>query len=167
MNNTVQKYISSPLGPMRLAASPRGLWGAWFMEDAHGPRPDQVSQWPEAPAHPVLIQAADQLNRYFSGALQAFDLPLDLDTGTAFQISAWKALLDIPWGETISYGELARRLGRPSAARASGAAIGRNPLSIIVPCHRVVGSNGALTGYAGGLPRKSALLRIEQRSGLF
>ncbi|MCU0762440.1 MAG: methylated-DNA--[protein]-cysteine S-methyltransferase [Hydrogenophaga sp.] len=162
MNNTVQCFVTTPLGAMRLAAGPKGLLGAWFQEDAHGPPPERFRQWPEAPQHPVLIKAGEQLERYFSGRLRNFDLPLDLDSGTPFQVNAWAALLEIPWGETISYGQLAQRLGRPSAARAAGAAIGRNPLSIIVPCHRVVGSKGALTGYAGGLPRKTALLRLEQ-----
>jgi methylated-DNA-[protein]-cysteine S-methyltransferase len=163
MKPLLQHIVPTPLGPMRLAASPSGLVGAWFNHDALGPPPDEVAQWQSAPDHRVLAVAAEQLTAYFRGELHAFDLPLDLDTGTPFQVAAWSELMDIAWGETISYGELARRLGKPSAARAAGTAIGRNPLSIIVPCHRVVGANGSLTGYAGGLPRKAALLQLEQR----
>lgn len=168
MNATiVQHTISSPLGRMRLAAGPLGLRGAWFEDDTHGPAPAMVREWLHDADHPVLREAVFQLEKYFAGTLQVFHLPLDLSLGTPFQQMAWRALLDIPWGETISYGELAQRMGCPSAARAAGAAIGRNPMSIIVPCHRVVGSNGALTGYAGGLHRKVALLQIEQHRHLF
>jgi methylated-DNA-[protein]-cysteine S-methyltransferase len=163
MKPLLQHIVTTPLGPMRLAASPSGLVGAWFTHDALGPPPDEVAQWQSAPDHRVLARAAEQLAAYFRGELHTFDLPLDLDTGTPFQVAAWSELMDLAWGETISYGELARRLGKPSAARAAGTAIGRNPLSIIVPCHRVVGANGSLTGYAGGLPRKAALLQLEQR----
>lgn len=148
-----------PLGSMLLAASPRGLCGLWF---ATGQRntPEHAA-WPRDPAHPVLAAASAQLADYFGGRLRTFDLPLDLSAGTPFQQSAWRTLLALPWGGTISYGELARRMGRPEASRAAGVAIGRNPISIIVPCHRVVGANGSLTGYAGGLERKTALLRLE------
>lgn len=166
MKHLVQHIVPSPLGSIRLAASPSGLVGAWFTCDALGPPAAQVAQWHIDPDHPVLLNAAGQLASYFRGELQAFDLPLDLKTGTPFQVAAWSELMGIAWGETISYGELARRLGKPAAARAAGTAIGRNPLSIIVPCHRVIGANGALTGYAGGLPRKAALLQLEQR-GVF
>ncbi|TNF62191.1 MAG: methylated-DNA--[protein]-cysteine S-methyltransferase [Burkholderiales bacterium] len=151
----------SPLGPMRLATTPVGLAGAWFDTDRHGPDPQRVRQWKEMADQPLLAAAIEQLQAYFERQRRAFDLPLDLRLGTPFQQQAWRALLTIGPGETISYGELARRMGRPQAARAAGAAIGRNPLSIIVPCHRVVGSNGSLTGYAGGLDRKLALLRLE------
>ena len=109
----------------------------------------------------MLQRAAAQLNEFFSGQRQSFDLPLDLTNGTAFQQAVWQALLAIPFGQTTSYGELARRIGRPKAVRALGAAVGRNPIGIIVPCHRVIGADGSLTGYAGGLDRKTALLRIE------
>jgi len=149
----------SPLGPILLAASGRGLAGAWFVEGQRD-TPDPT-HWAAAPDHPVLQEAAAQLADYFSGRRQHFDLQLDLTNGTAFQQSVWQALLAIPFGKTTTYGELARRIGRPRAVRALGAAVGRNPVSIIVPCHRVIGTDGALTGYAGGLDRKTALLRTE------
>ncbi|HSV78417.1 MAG TPA: methylated-DNA--[protein]-cysteine S-methyltransferase [Ramlibacter sp.] len=151
-------HWTSPLGPMLLAATDRGLAGLWFEGQRHGP---DASGWPEDPAHPVLRAAVGQLQEYFAGQRTAFSLPLDLRLGTAFQQSVWQALLAIPAGRTTSYAELGRRLGRPQAARAVGAAVGRNPVSIVVPCHRVLGTAGALTGYAGGLERKSALLRLE------
>ena len=108
-----------------------------------------------------LRAAARQLAQYLAGTRQAFDLPLDLSGGTPFQQAVWRALLAIPSGATTSYGALARALGSPTAVRAVGAAVGRNPISIVVPCHRVLGAGGALTGYAGGLARKQALLRLE------
>lgn len=149
----------SPLGPMLLAASARGLAGAWFVQGQRD-TPDP-SAWPEAPEHPVLRQAAAELDAYFAGQRHRFELPLDLGHGTAFQQAVWQALLAIPSGQTTSYGELARRIGRPRAVRALGAAVGRNPVSIIVPCHRVIGADGSLTGYAGGLARKTTLLQLE------
>ena len=158
--------IPSPLGPILLAASPGGLRGAWFLDQAHGPAAAVVDQWQTQPDHPVLMAAATQLSAYFLGERQAFELPLDLSAGTPFQISAWSTLRQIAWGDTISYGELARRMGNPAAVRAAGTAIGRNPLCIFVPCHRVIGTNGALTGYAGGLHRKQALLQLEQGNAL-
>ena len=148
----------SPLGTMLLAASERGLAGAWFMGQRHGP---EGIPWPEVAGHPVLGLAAGQLDEYFAGRRSRFELPLDLAAGTPFQQSVWQALLAIPAGHTSSYAELGRRLGRPQAARAVGAAVGRNPVSIVVPCHRVLGTAGALTGYAGGLERKTALLQLE------
>ncbi|MDI1239700.1 MAG: methylated-DNA--[protein]-cysteine S-methyltransferase [Polaromonas sp.] len=117
--------------------------------------------WPSDPAHPVLQQVMSQLTEYFTGQRTQFDVPLDLAYGTAFQQSVWQALLKIPQGGTASYGEVSQRIGKPAAVRAVGAAVGRNPVSIIVPCHRVMGANGALTGYAGGLDRKTALLKLE------
>lgn len=152
---------TSPLGPMRLAASPQGLLGAWFDGDRHGPADWLTAHWQYEDGHTLLDEAAGQLQAYFQQSLRTFDLPLDLRLGTGFQQRAWQALLDIGYGATITYGTLASRLDNPAAARAAGAAIGRNPLSIVVPCHRVLGSNGALTGYAGGLERKVALLRLE------
>lgn len=151
-------HYASPLGPMLLAATPQGLAGVWFEGQRHGPRD---VDWPEDASHPVLQEAARQLTDYFAGTRTHFELPLDLSHGTAFQQDVWQALLAIPAGATTSYGALSRQLGRPQAARAVGAAVGRNPVSIVVPCHRVKGSGGALTGYAGGLERKSALLRLE------
>lgn len=149
---------ASPLGPMLIAASERGVAGIWFEGQKHGP---DSSRWPVQPSHPLLRQAATQLDEYFAGKRRAFDLPLDLHAGTDFQQSVWRALVAIPAGSTLSYAELGRRIGRPEAPRAVGAAVGRNPLSVVVPCHRVLGSTGALTGYAGGVDRKSALLRLE------
>jgi methylated-DNA-[protein]-cysteine S-methyltransferase len=148
----------SPMGTMLLAASDRGLAGVWFVGQRHGP---DSSGWRADPEHPVLRQAIAQLTAYFAGERVDFDLPLDLQAGTPFQQSVWDALRSIPRGGTTSYADLARRLGRPQAARAIGAAVGRNPVSIVVPCHRVLGTGGALTGYAGGLERKTALLQLE------
>jgi methylated-DNA-[protein]-cysteine S-methyltransferase len=150
---------------MTLAATGKGLAGVWFNGQQHMPA---TGIWPQQQDHPVLLRAQEQLQAYFAGQCQGFDVPLDLHGGTAFQQAVWQALLSIPAGATTSYGVLAERIGRPTAARAVGAAVGRNPVSIIVPCHRVVGAHGALTGYAGGLERKTALLQLEQKGqGLF
>jgi len=157
--STVQTRYASPLGPMIVAATDAGLAGLWFEGQRHLP---ESSGWPQAPAHPVLVQAVAQLDEYFAGRRSGFDLPLDLQGGTAFQQSVWQALLAIPAGATTSYGAISAQVGRPAAVRAVGAAIGRNPVSIVVPCHRVLGRDGGLTGYAGGLERKSALLALEQ-----
>jgi len=110
--------------------------------------------------HPVLVEAERQLREYFAGRRQAFELELDL-AGTPFQRSVWKALLTIPFGQTRTYGEIAKQVGRPSASRAVGAANGQNPVAIVAPCHRVIGSTGALTGFGGGLDVKEQLLRLE------
>jgi methylated-DNA-[protein]-cysteine S-methyltransferase len=154
----VQTSYASPLGPMLLAATDQGLAGLWFEGQRHLP---DSSGWAHDPQHPVLRQACTQLGDWFAGRRDQFDLPLDLQGGTPFQQSVWQALLGIPRGATTSYGDLSRRVGRPAAVRAVGAAVGRNPISIVVPCHRVLGSDGGLTGYAGGLERKSALLQLE------
>ena len=154
----VKARYQSPLGAMIVAATARGLAGVWFEGQRHLP---DHSRWPEQADHPVLRQAQAQLAEYFAGTRSTFDLPLDLQGGTAFQRSVWDALLAIPRGGTTSYGTLSRSIGQPAAVRAVGAAVGRNPLSIVVPCHRVLGSDGSLTGYAGGLERKTALLRLE------
>ena len=153
--------VASPLGPLLLAASEQGLAGLWFEDQQHRPDAQTVAGWSIDPGHPVLRRAAQQLSAYFSGETKPFDLPLDLSAGTAFQQAVWRALLAIPSGQTASYGQIAQHCGRASAVRAVGAAIGRNPVGIVVPCHRVLGAGGALTGYAGGLPRKSALLTLE------
>ena len=156
---TVQSRFQSPLGPITLAASPMGLCGLWFDGQKHMP---DTGTWPTAPAHhPVLRQAKDQLRAYFAGDTAAWAVPLDLRGGTAFQQAVWRALLAIPRGQTTSYGALSQRIGHPTAVRALGAAVGRNPVSIVVPCHRVLGKDGSLTGYAGGLERKAALLQLE------
>ena len=152
-----QSRIDTPLGPLTLAATERGLALAWFDAQAH--RTDSVDA-PQAPGHPVLAQAEREFGEYFAGTRRAFEVPLDA-RGTAFQQAVWQVLRGIPMGALCSYADVAQRLGRPAAARAVGAAVGRNPISIIVPCHRVLGRDGSLTGYAGGLPRKAALLRHE------
>jgi methylated-DNA-[protein]-cysteine S-methyltransferase len=163
----VQTIISTPLGDMRLAASDAGLAGAWFTTaQRHAPTPERWVVWPTAPEHPVLRAAHTQLNAYFCRERPSFDLPLDLRSGSPFQQAVWRALLGIKPGTTRSYGDMAQQVQRPSAVRAVGSAIGRNPLSIVVPCHRVVGARGDLTGYAGGLDRKAALLRLESGAAL-
>lgn len=155
---TVQTTFNSPLGPVIVAATDRGVAGVWFEGQRH--LPDR-SAWRVDDRHPVLVRAVRQLGEYFAGRRTAFDLPLDLHGGTAFQQSVWQALLRIPRGTTTSYGALSSGIGKPAAVRAVGAAIGRNPIGVIVPCHRVIGSDGSLTGYAGGLDRKAALLELE------
>jgi methylated-DNA-[protein]-cysteine S-methyltransferase len=151
----------SPLGHITLVASLQGLCGAWFDDQKHGPSSAEQKDWRPDAQHPLLRQADQQLQAYFAGELIGFDMPLDLSTGTAFQQAVWQALLSIPSGSSQSYGDLARRLDKPKAVRAVGAAVGRNPLSIIGPCHRILGAGGQLTGYAGGLWRKQALLKLE------
>jgi methylated-DNA-[protein]-cysteine S-methyltransferase len=161
MDKTMQRVCAryeSPLGTMLLAATGRGLCGVWFEGQRHGP---DARTWREDPEHPVLVETMAQLRAYFAGERTSFDLPLDLQGGTPFQQSVWSALLGIPRGGTTSYAALARDVGKPQAARAIGAAVGRNPVSIVVPCHRVLGTGGGLTGYAGGLERKTALLKLE------
>ena len=158
--DTVTTTFDSPLGRIRLAANPQGLCGVWF--EGHDDSPD-ASRWAPDPNHALLQQATRQLGEYFAGQRRQFDLPLDLSAGTPFQQSVWRALLDIPFGQTCSYGAVSAALDKPTAVRAVGGAIGRNPLSIVVPCHRVIGANGALTGYSGGMQRKVALLELEGR----
>ncbi|HWI11181.1 MAG TPA: methylated-DNA--[protein]-cysteine S-methyltransferase [Burkholderiaceae bacterium] len=155
---TAQTTIATPLGPLLLARTARGLAGAWFEGQKHHPGPLGAVRRPD---DALLRAAADQLHAYFTGARDAFELPLDLH-GTAFQRAVWQALLAIPGGRTRSYGEIAGALGAASAVRAVGGAVGRNPLSVVVPCHRVVGSDGSMTGYAGGVERKRALLALER-----
>ena len=157
----VQTRWVSPLGTMIVAATPRGLAGLWFEGQRHLPAPELVATWPQQPEHPFLRQAVNQLDDYFAGRRITFDMPLDLQGGTPFQQAVWQALLTIPCGQTTSYGKLGQRVGKPAAVRAVGAAVGRNPVSVVVPCHRVLGADGALTGYAGGLDRKTALLQLE------
>lgn len=162
LDHRVQTIVSSPLGDVRLVASPDGLAGLWFVQrQRHEPPAARLAGWPTVASHPVLGAAEQQLDDYFRGRRQRFDLPLDFGQGTAFQRAVWQSLLAIPAGTTTSYGALAASLGQPRSVRAVGAAVGRNPLAIVVPCHRVVGGNGSLTGYAGGLDRKRALLQLE------
>jgi methylated-DNA-[protein]-cysteine S-methyltransferase len=155
---TVFTTWPSPLGDMTLAATPHGLSGVWFDGQRHEPN---ASAWRRDPAHPVLQAAIQQLGEYFAGQRTTFSLPLDLQAGTPFQQQVWQALLSIAPGATTSYGLLSVAIGKPAAVRALGAAVGRNPVSIVVPCHRVLGADGSLTGYAGGLERKTALLSLE------
>ena len=152
---------SSPLGAILLAATDTGLAGMWFVGQRHAPDNSEWARVSNGTTHSVLNVAKQQLQAYFAGSLREFDLPLDLRGGTVFQQAVWQALLRIPVGETTSYGEISRSISKPLAIRAVGTAIGRNPISIIVPCHRVVGADGSLTGYAGGLDRKLALLQLE------
>ncbi|MEK7346287.1 MAG: methylated-DNA--[protein]-cysteine S-methyltransferase [Pseudomonadota bacterium] len=161
MRKLLTHSLASPLGPITLAASAQGLCGVWFEGQRHGPSPLSMQHWTPSATHPVLQEAARQLQAYFDGQQQPFDVPLDLSHGTAFQQSVWQALRQIPLSQTASYGDLAKQLNHPKAVRAVGAAVGRNPISIIVPCHRILGAGGQLTGYAGGLWRKEALLRLE------
>ncbi|HYL20051.1 MAG TPA: methylated-DNA--[protein]-cysteine S-methyltransferase [Burkholderiales bacterium] len=151
-------YTESPLGRMLMTADERALTGLYFVGQKYEAVP--ALDWIEDPRHPVLEQARRELTEYFAGERTQFDLPL-APSGTPFQRGVWRALEIIPSGTTTTYGELARSLGAPESIRAVGAAVGRNPISIIVPCHRVVGSTGSLTGYASGLERKRALLALE------
>ena len=150
--------IDSPIGPLGLVATEEGLRAvSWRGEETSVKLPDDMV---EDPAHPILHQAAQQLDEYFDGKRTSFDLPLDL-RGTPFQVAAWRALGDIPYGSTRSYGEQASLIGRPKAVRAVGQANGRNPVPIVLPCHRVIGANGSLVGFGGGLDLKSQLLEHE------
>lgn len=149
----------SPLGKLVLAATEHGLCGVYFDEHKYFAG---VRDWRRDPDQQWLTRAAIQLDEYFSGDRTDFDIPLDL-RGTGFQRSVWEALCTLPFGSTVSYRAIAERVARPSAIRAAGTAIGRNPVSIIVPCHRVVGVSGALSGYAGGVERKRFLLTLEKR----
>jgi methylated-DNA-[protein]-cysteine S-methyltransferase len=156
-----QAVIDTPLGPLTALASPVGLLGLWFDFQDYAPGPLQAVHDPE---QRWIAQVRAELAEYFAGTRRDFDVPLT-PQGTPFQEAVWKRLCEIACGETTSYGRIARDLGKPLASRAVGAAVGRNPISILVPCHRVIGEDGALTGYAGGLPRKVALLDLERASG--
>ena len=154
----VKTSMPSPVGVLKLVASDAGLVAVLWQED--DPKRVRLEEAREDDSHVVLRKAVTQLEEYFAGKRREFDLPLDA-RGTEFQKLVWEQLLAIPYGETRSYGELAARLGKPTASRAVGAANGRNPLSIVVPCHRVIGTSGALTGFAGGLETKRVLLELE------
>lgn len=156
---TYYTRIPSPVGPLLLTANDAALTGIYF--DGRHPRAALGDDAQEYAAQPVLKETARQLKEYFAGRRRDFDLPLAPE-GTPFQRSVWGALRAIPYGETQSYGAVARRIGRPRAVRAVGAANGANPLSIVVPCHRVIGADGSLTGYGGGLARKRKLLALER-----
>lgn len=155
------KMMPSPVGELRLVASDTGLAALIWKVHRHEALPGQTQE--HDPQHSILLDAERQLNEYFSGQRTEFTLPLDL-RGTPFQQRVWAELQHIPYGETCSYLDIARRLGDEKATRAVGSANGRNPVSIIVPCHRVIGANGKLTGYGGGMERKHWLLEHETRA---
>ena len=155
--------MPSPVGCLKLVASGRGL--AAILRENDSPKRVRLNIVGEDKRHPILVETRRQLEEYFAGKRRKFTVKLDF-SGTDFQKSVWRALLAIPFGETRSYGEIARQIGRPQASRAVGAANGRNPISIIAPCHRVLGGNGKLTGFAGGLEAKDQLLRLEGRDPL-
>jgi methylated-DNA-[protein]-cysteine S-methyltransferase len=150
--------FDSPYGAMLLVANDAGLAGVYFNRQRHWPK--WTAECTKDPKHPVLRQAKRELAEYFAGRRKRFSVKL-APQGTPFQLAVWKAIASVDFGQTLPYAELARRAGCPGSARAAGAATGRNPLGIIVPCHRIVGSNGLLTGYAGGLQKKRALLALE------
>lgn len=154
----VRKTMSSPVGELTLIASQNGLAAILWEND----EPTRVPLGPSVidDKNPILIEAEQQLKEYFAGQRETFSVKLD-PAGTAFQKTVWQALQQIPFGQTCSYGKLAKQIGRPSASRAVGAANGKNPISIIVPCHRVIGATGKLTGFAGGLETKAHLLELE------
>jgi methylated-DNA-[protein]-cysteine S-methyltransferase len=154
------KTMDSPVGLLTLVANDKGLAAILWENDD----PERVRLGPmeEDGKHPVLLEAERQLEDYFAGKLERFSLPLEF-TGTDFQKKVWTALTTIPFGETRSYAEIARQIGHPAAVRAVGAANGKNPISIVAPCHRVIGSDGKLTGFAGGLEAKAFLLQMESR----
>jgi methylated-DNA-[protein]-cysteine S-methyltransferase len=152
--------IESPIGELLLVGDDEALRGLYMQE---GRKPGMaLPGWRREPGAFAAVET--QLNEYFAGRRTSFDLPLE-PAGTSFQLRVWRELLEIGYGETVSYGELARRIGRPAAARAVGAANGSNPISVIVPCHRLVGADGALTGYGGGVDRKRQLLDLEAGRG--
>ncbi len=160
MTTLYSSTVDSPVGPLTIIASDAGVRAVLWPTD--NPKRVPLDDVEANDGHPVLVAAARQLGEYFDGDRRDFDLPLD-PAGTDFQQSAWVALRSIPFGTTVSYGEQAEQMGDKRKARAVGAANGRNPISIIVPCHRVVGSNGALTGFAGGIDTKHWLLTHERR----
>lgn len=160
MTTTHAVIDASPCGPLTLVARDGGLAGLYMTDQRHLPAPETFGPRVAVTDLAVFTRAAEQLAAYFAGELTAFDIDVAL-TGTPFQRRVWEALRDIPYGRTVSYGELAAALGQPTASRAVGLANGRNPVSIIVPCHRVVGADGSLTGYGGGIERKRWLLGFE------
>lgn len=155
--------LPSPVGPMLAVADDAGLRSLWFLDADHGLDLGDVPRG--APGHAHVAQLARELAEYFAGTRRRFDVPV-APRGTPFQEAVWRRLLAIECGDTVSYGAIARELGKPGASRAVGLAVGRNPVSILVPCHRVIGENGTLTGYAGGLPRKRFLLALERGGDL-
>ncbi len=156
------KVMQSPVGNLKLVASDQGLVAILWQNDK--PSRVRLNELVEDKTHAILLDTERELGEYFAGKRKKFSIPLDM-RGTSFQKNVWHALLAIPFGETRSYGQLAKQLGNPQAMRAVGAANGRNPISIIVPCHRVIGSSGKLTGFAGGLETKAQLLSLEESGG--
>jgi methylated-DNA-[protein]-cysteine S-methyltransferase len=152
-------YLDSPVGKLKLVASDTGLAAVLWEDD--DPKRVRLENLLQNDAHPILVLAQKELSEYFAGQRNEFSIPLDV-RGTRFQTQVWEALLGIPFGETRTYGQIAAQLGRPTASRAVGAANGRNPISIVMPCHRVIGSSGKLTGFAGGLKAKAFLLDLEE-----
>ncbi len=152
------KFLDSPVGRLKLVASEKGLTAILWEND--DPKRVPLENVAEKADHPVLLETEHQLNEYFLGRRQLFSIPLNF-VGTDFQKQVWEALLTIPYGETRSYGQVALQIGNLKAVRAVGAANGKNPISIIAPCHRVIGASGSLTGFAGGLANKSFLLHLE------
>lgn len=163
MLHSVGKIIDSPVGQLKLVASERGLAAILWENDS--PRRVPLGEVIESENDPVLLETERQLREYFAGQRKEFALPMDF-WGTEFQKRVWSALLTIPFGETRSYAQIAEQIGCPAAVRAVGAANGKNPLSIIAPCHRVIGSNGKLTGFAGGLETKAKLLSMERHEAM-
>ena len=167
MNDLCYRRVDSPIGPLLVAASSRGLAALYMQAQRHVPDAPEAAWRPVGAADPaqrvILDTTARQLAEYFAGARRTFDVPLDL-VGTAFQRRVWQGLCSIPFGATISYATLADRIGSPKAMRAVGLANGRNPVSIVVPCHRVIGADGSMTGYGGGVDRKRFLLELEASS---
>lgn len=160
--DSVQSCVMpSPLGPLLLAAEETALVGLWFADQTGIPAWAREAESGEVGG--VLKQAVEEVRAFLAGDRQGFTVPLRLLTGTAFQQTVWQTLRAIPYGQTTSYTQIAQAISKPQATRAVGAAIGRNPLGIVIPCHRVVGKGGALTGYTGGLDRKRALLALEAR----
>ena len=155
---SVYKWVDSPVGRLKLVASSRGLAAVLWATDPPGRVRLTIDA--EDARHPVLAEAERQLAEYFAGRLTRFSLQLDF-AGTPFQRKVWNALLTIPFGETRSYAQIAKQIGSPAASRAVGAANGRNPIAIVAPCHRVIGTGGKLTGFAGGLEAKAYLLSLE------
>ncbi|MEW6277565.1 MAG: methylated-DNA--[protein]-cysteine S-methyltransferase [Candidatus Eremiobacterota bacterium] len=148
--------LESPLGRMLAVAREGRLTGLYFVDQKYAP-----ANWRETESDQVLLEACRQVEEYFAGRRREFQLSVDPE-GTRFQREVWDALVRVPYGETRSYGQIAREIGNPAAVRAVGAAVGRNPLTLLVPCHRILGANGALTGFAGGTHRKRALLELEK-----
>jgi methylated-DNA-[protein]-cysteine S-methyltransferase len=159
---TAQSIVASPLGEIRLARTAGGLAGAWFIHGTNDNHPGPLPEVPMSIQDPLLRQAALQFERYWNAQARTFNVPVDL-LGTPFQQAVWRALLEIPFGETRTYGDIARHIGQPKGYQAVGMAVGANPLIVIVPCHRIIGRDTRLTGFSSGMPRKIDLL---QREGL-